>query len=85
MEKGLERLISSANEPEQPGIFLFCKSNFYSFFRVEFNFSLQHKLNKYKSFMIMSRYTTDENVPRCGTIASLEGGGYYQENRLKDG
>jgi hypothetical protein len=34
--------------------------------------------------MIMSHYTTNENVPIYGTITSLKGGGYYQENRLKD-
>lgn len=38
----------------------------------------------YKSFMIMSHYTTNENVPTYGTITSPKGGGYYQENRLKD-
>lgn len=37
-------MISSINEPVQPGISLFCKSNFYSFFRVDFNFSLQLKI-----------------------------------------
>lgn len=40
--------------------------------------------NFYKSFMIMSHYTTNENVPTYGTITSPKGGGYYQENRLKD-
>ena len=38
----------------------------------------------YKSFMIMSHYTTNENVPTYSTITSPKGGGYYQENRLKD-
>lgn len=39
----------------------------------------------YKSFLIMSHYTTNENVPTYDTITSLKGGDQYQENRLKDG
>lgn len=44
IEKHHERLFSSANEPERSGISLFRKSNFYSVFRVESNFSLQRFL-----------------------------------------